>query len=980
MRYSKERKEMANNNAVITALLTLNVANFVSNLNKASKSATDAKTNIEKIGNVGKTFTNIGTTLTRNVTLPIVTLGTKAVQTAADFEQSMSKVAAISGATGDDLKKLETAAREWGATTVFSAEESAEAFQYMALAGWDTNQMLEAIGPILYLAGGAMLDLGTTSDIVTDNITAFGLAAEDTARFTDVLAQTMTNSNTDVLQLGEAFKYVAPLAGTLGFSIEDVSLALGLMADNGIKGSQAGTSLRSALTNLVNPTDSMAMAMQTLGIEITNSDGSMKSLREIIDVLRSSMGGMTEAEREAAIEMLALNDNGEIAAQAMKDLSDEEIALALAYDEGTKAIQGWSQEQINSAAASLYSAEELANLTDDEIEYAVAVAAGTTAVEGMTAAEQASTAAQLFGKQALSGLLAIINTSEEDYNNLADAIDNAEGATQDLYEVSQDNLKGTLADLNSSWEELMITIGEKIIPLLVPLVDKLIDVVNWIANLDEGTLSTIITIAGLAAAIGPILLLIGNLITAVTGVIKVVSTVVKVVKLVTAALNPWIIVIGLVVAALIWLWNNCEEFRDIVIAVFDAVVSFVKGVVDGLVEFFTVDIPNAIADMVQWFKDLPGNIMNAIGSLVDKVSEWATNVKDTFVEFATSTVTAVVDFFVELPGKIYDAIITFVQDVVNWGQSVSSTFTDWVTNIITNVVDFFSELPGKIYDAIVDTIARVLVWGLKVTEQARESVTNIITSIVDWFKELPGKIYDAIKGAVDKVREWGTNMLNIAKEVIPNFVSWIVDTIKELPGKIVSVGTDMVTGLWEGIVGAKDWLLGKISGFVSNIVDGFKDFFSIGSPSRVMADEVGTDVTSGVGMGMEDNIDSINKPIENIRSTIIDALDFGGVSSDMAFGAEQAASNSLTTAADSLSKNIASVFSNVTKTMSGMQAVAPQRTGTANESISKVVSGNGAESPINIGSITVRNEDDVKMLSRSLFDRDAAKLRALGGA
>ena len=201
----------------------------------------------------------------------IIAGGTAATQVGASFEAGMSKVSAISGAAGDALQALTDKAKEMGAKTKFSASESAQALQYMSMAGWDTEAMLNGIDGIMSLAAADGLDLATTSDIVTDAITAFGLKAEDSSHFADVLAKASSSANTNVSMLGESFKYVAPLAGTMGYSAEDVSVALGLMANASVKGSMAGTSLKTALSNLASPTQAMADIMERYGISISDT-------------------------------------------------------------------------------------------------------------------------------------------------------------------------------------------------------------------------------------------------------------------------------------------------------------------------------------------------------------------------------------------------------------------------------------------------------------------------------------------------------------------------------------------------------------------------------------------------------------------------------------------------------------------------------------------------------------------------------------
>ncbi|MDU4600312.1 MAG: phage tail tape measure protein, partial [Clostridium sporogenes] len=218
----------------------------------------------------------------------------------SNFEEGMSKVSAISGATGEDLKKLTEKAKEMGAKTKFSATESAEAMQYMAIAGWKTGDMLNGIDGIMNLAAASGEDLALVSDIVTDALTAFGMSAKDSAQFADLLASAASNSNTNVSMLGESFKYVAPVAGALGHSAKDTAFALGLMANAGIKSSQSGTALRASLTNLAHPSKNMAAEMERLGISLTDSNGKVKEGKALYDELRQKFSGLTDAQKTSS--------------------------------------------------------------------------------------------------------------------------------------------------------------------------------------------------------------------------------------------------------------------------------------------------------------------------------------------------------------------------------------------------------------------------------------------------------------------------------------------------------------------------------------------------------------------------------------------------------------------------------------------------------------------------------------------------------
>lgn len=373
-----------------------------------------------KIQTAGRAITNVGRDLTRYVTTPILAIGTAAVKTTADFDSSMSKVAAISGATGNDFDSLRSKAREMGATTKFTAEEAADAMTYMAMAGWKTEDMLEGVEGIMYLAAASGEDLATTSDIVTDALTAFGHSAEDSGKLADIMAAASSNANTNVGMMGETFKYVAPVAGALGLSMEDTAVAIGLMANAGIKASMAGTSLRSLLTRLAKPTKESQTAMDALGISITNSDGSMKSLEEIMQNLRTSFSGLTEAE-------------------------------------------------------------------------------------------QAQYAAMLAGQRGMSGLLAIVNAAPEDYEKLRLAVDNSAGSAQAMAETMQDNLAGQLTILKSQLQELAISFGDILVPHIRKAVEWIQRQVDEWNRMDESTKEQIIKVGLLAAAIGPVVTVIGKL-------------------------------------------------------------------------------------------------------------------------------------------------------------------------------------------------------------------------------------------------------------------------------------------------------------------------------------------------------------------------------------------------------------------------------------------------------------------------------------
>lgn len=319
----------------------------------------------------GSKIKSIVSTITAATGAGAVAAGTAAINAGKSFEAGMGEVQAISGASRKDLEALTNKAKEMGATTKFSATQASEGLKYMAMAGWNSQQMIDGLPGVMNLAAASGEDLGTVSDIVTDALTAMGLKAGDSAHFADVLATAASSSNTNVAMMGETFKYAAPLAGTLGYNIEDLSQAIGLMANAGIKGSQSGTSLRSILTRLASPPSDAAKAMEKYGISIKNSDGSMKSLMEVMENMRDSLQGLPEDEKAAA-------------------------------------------------------------------------------------------ASAIGGQEAMSGLLAIVDASESDFNKLSKAIDNASGAAQDQADIMNDNLQGALYELGSAAESAGIELYDNI--------------------------------------------------------------------------------------------------------------------------------------------------------------------------------------------------------------------------------------------------------------------------------------------------------------------------------------------------------------------------------------------------------------------------------------------------------------------------------------------------------------------------------------
>lgn len=530
-----------------------------------------ANVTLQQISAVGDKFQEVGQKIegVGKKLLPISAavggIGVAAVKTTADFDSSMSNVSAISGATGEDFDRLRDKAREMGAETKFSASEAADAMSYMAMAGWKTDDMLNGISGIMDLAAASGADLATTSDIVTDALTGMGYTAADAGRLADVMAAASSNANTNVEMMGETFKYVAPVCGSLGYSMEDTALAVGLMANSGIKASQAGTQLRGALTNMVKPTEAMEGVMNELGIEIANEDGSMKSLDETLKILRDSFAVTTEeqkAQRLATLEQQAVADGY---GESLKGLTEEEKYFQLAMYAGQEQVKDMSEAQFKKMAQDKLGVKVTKKTNRAQVAQNLALALGTQAIEGLTQEQQSQYAATLFGKEAMSGMLAIINASEEDYNKLSDAIANSEGVARSMSETMQDNLNGQLQILKCQLEEAAISIGDALMPKIRELVKKIQEWTDWFNQLDESQKEMVVTIGLVAAALGPMLIAIGKVSTGIGALLHMTSSLGGVLGALGMTGGPIMMTVaalGLLGAAYLTVKDDSDEYYD----------------------------------------------------------------------------------------------------------------------------------------------------------------------------------------------------------------------------------------------------------------------------------------------------------------------------------------------------------------------------------------------------------------------------------
>lgn len=599
----------------------------------------------------------------------------------------MSEVKAISGATATEMEQLTAKAKEMGAKTKFSATESAEAFKYMAMAGWKTGDMLNGIEGIMNLAAASGENLGSVSDIVTDALTAMGYSAKDSAHFADVLAAASSNSNTNVGMMGETFKYAAPLAGALGYNIEDLALSIGLMANAGIKSSQAGTSLRSILTRLAKPTKEVDKAMTKYGISITNADGSMKSLREVMENMRTSLQGLPEDEQAAA-------------------------------------------------------------------------------------------AAAIGGQEAMSGLLAIINASDEDWDKLSKSIDNCNGASQEMAETMMDNLPGAIETMSGALETLGLTIYEK-------FSKKLQEAALTLGNFFDDVNAALETkgLPGMIEVIGKGL---DSLITKIgekgPGVIAKVSD-----------------VAGQVIDKLNEIAPGAMEAAT---SIFDALQNGLDDNLPKLREFASKIAPTLLGFIVEYKADMLLLGLNILQGIMEGLADNPDLISQTITDVATKIGAFLTDNAPSFIQSGLDVLTNIVQGISDNTEKV----TEGLTSVITAITSWIAE-PGNLSSLISSAmnIVKTLAQGL--AENATnigDGLTNIILAIVSWLAE-PGNLASLLTSAANIILKLVEGLTEHAVEIgagLADIISAVVNWLSD-PGNLLSVvaaALEITAALLKGLI------------------------------------------------------------------------------------------------------------------------------------------------------------------------------------
>lgn len=892
------------------------------------------------LGVIGKGLTTVGKGLTATVTAPVIGFGAASVKAGADFDSAMSKVMAIGGDFGElqdeNAESLKRAARDvgleyedmgsyaesafnlvrqyaiqMGNDTKFTAEESADALYYMALAGWGGADMLEGLKGIMDLSAASGVELATTSDIVTDALTAFGESADQSSRFANILAATSANSNTNVDLLGESFKYVAAVAGSYGYSLEDVSLALGTMASAGVKGTQAGTGLRQALKQLTNPTDKNAALMKKFGISLSDSEGNMYSLRDLMGQWRESFAGLNV------------------------DLYDTEGNLKT----GEQILEEYGHSMPTSEF------------------------------------EKLSAIASIFGTRALPGVMAIINSSEEDFEELAADIDGSSTSFGGMGDASYqaatmlDNLKGDWILFTSALGTAKVIISDMVNGPLRSLLKWLKDMVTAFNTASPETQQFIVKMALIASAIGPVIFAIGKIVLLFKKFYDNIENIHHAITLIQTAFKgagvaiggisaPMLIIIGVIaalIAAFVHLWRTNEDFRNrmillwnnlvssisfaignikkefdklmqvwgpglkaikkfaldlldtlqpIIEGVFGAIVttisaafnlisdvigfivSLIRGdfvgaaeytmkIWDGFWQFFQTIIDQLFGGFLQFVT----NLIELLGPVFTQILEAAKQIFFAFVNYVGEKATELFNIVADAFKKVFGDISRFVKNVqynvTKWFNNIITAIIKWATDFVSRgskaasdffskVSDFIGKLPGNVKKFLSDIISKVAEWAADFVSKGQKAASDFVNKIKEKLAKLASGVKEKFDKAIEKASKFVSDFGAKATKAASDFYDNIVDGISGIPDKVYSIGKDIVYGAWNGISSLGGWIWGKVKGFVSDkIIGGMKAGAETNSPSKAAEREVGRWLPPGIVNGFESTLPASMRQIEN---------------------------------------------------------------------------------------------------------------------
>ena len=772
----------------------------------------------EKLKTVGSAIEGVGQKL-MPVTAAVGGLGAVAVKVASDFDSAMSQVAAVSGATGKDLEALRDKAREMGSKTKFSASEAAEAMNYMAMAGWKTGDMLSGIEGIMNLAAASGEDLATTSDIVTDALTALGLSAEDSGHFADILAAASSNANTNVSMMGETFKYCAPVAGALGFSAEDTAEAIGLMANAGIKSSQAGTAMRSMMTNLTGEVKFVGDAFGELTIQTTNTDGSMRSLGDILADCRAAFAQMSESEKAANAEALV----------------------------GKNAMSGFLAV-MNAAPGDIEKLNSAINNCDGTAEKMAATMQDNLAGQLTILKSQLEELAISIGEILMPYIRQIVGWIQ----GLVDWLNSLDEGTKKIIV--------TVALVAAALGPVLIVIGK-----VVGAVGTIMTVVPQIASAISGVIAfvsgTVIpAISAVVAAIGWVPL-------AIAAVVAILVVLYNKCEWFRDAVNAiWTQIKEFFVSA----WEViCSFFTETIPNAWNSLVSFFQGI-----PAWWSGLWQSVGD---FFGNIWTNMMNnpVLTGIVDMIRSLWENLSTTLQGIWNGIKTAASGAWELIKNVVLGPVLLLIdlvtgnftklkEDAANiWNNIKNAASNIWngIKQVVGSLAQGLANHVSILFNGLKNTIANIWTAIKNTASSAWNGLKNLVSSIASNLKQAA---VNAFKAMVSGIRSALSSLGSVVQSGFQSAVSFITS----LPGKALEWGKDFINGIADGIRSA----IGNVINAVSDVADKIRSFLHFSVPDEGPLTDYESwmpDFMSGLAKGIEKSRGMVKKAVSGVASDLM---------------------------------------------------------------------------------------------------------------
>lgn len=802
-------------------------------LRRLQQEAATTNTALSKIDVAGQKMETVGNSIAgagkkmMGVTTVIGGVGVAAVKTAADFDSAMSQVAAVSGATGKDFDALRNKAREMGAKTKFSATEAAEAMNYMAMAGWKTEDMLDGIEGVMNLAAASGEDLAATSDIVTDALTAFGLSAKDSGHFADILAAASSNANTNVSMMGETFKYCAPIAGALGFSAEDTAEAIGLMANAGIKSSQAGTALRTIMNNLAGDVKISGKAIGDVTIATTNADSSMRDLSDILADCRSAFGNLTESEKAQAAESL-VGKNAMSGFLALMNAGEDDIAkLSSAIDN----CDG--------------SAEKMAMTMQDNL-------AGQLTILKSQLQELAIS----FGDILMPAIRSIVS-------KLQGFVDKLNGMDEGTKRTIV-----TIALLVASIGPLLVIIGTAISKIGVAM-QGVVKLANCISKLK-------VSVQGGTGVLGKLGAALGGISAPVLAVVAVIAV------LVAAFVHLWKTNEGFR-DAIIGTWNR---IKDTISGFCQGIVDRLNAL--GFQFTDIVDVLKTVWDgFCQVLAPIFEGVFNNIANILSTVTGVITGILDVFIGIFTGNWSQAWTGVKEIFSSIWNGISSFFTNILNVIKGVADVVLGWFgtswNEVWTNIKTFFEGIWNGIatfFTTIWETLKNIVTVGIMAIGSILSAAFDIITLpfrfIWENCKEIIISVWDAIKFKVSTVIHAVASVISTVMNAIKTVFSTVWNAIKTVVTTVVNAIKSVVTTVFNAIKSTATTVWNAIKAAVTTPVNAIKStvttvFNSVKSTVTSIFNGIKSTATS-VWNGIKTAITTPIEAAKNKVKSVVDAI------------------------------------------------------------------------------------------------------------